>query len=292
MNYWLFQIMYDWHPDSWKIMVEAGLAAQHYPPGWTNERRNINKLCQLRRGDAIVAAFRKHRFAGYGTLTSDFYRGVSSLDIHDPDENRVLEFGERFKCDWMLIPFEKDPPFIDCHDLKRKGFDIDLERGSCVKKIDEDTFGALKSKLDAAGARRYISYTLIEKAVDSDLDSLHAEEEYFEGKRSLRFTSYYERNLKLRTAAIAYHGTKCMVCGFDFGEFYGERGVGYIEVHHLCLVSSLGQETKVDPKTDMAVVCSNCHRMIHRRRDNVLSLEEMKELVRKSGNTANAHRYS
>ena len=42
---------------------------------------------------------------------------------------------------------------------------------------------------------------------------------------------------------------------------------------HLHPVSTLGQKTKVDPRTDMTVVCSNSHRMIHRRRDEVLSLE-------------------
>ncbi len=31
---------------------------------------------------------------------------------------------------------------------------------------------------------------------------------------------------------------------------------------HLCPVSSLANDTKVNPQTDMTVVCSNCHRML------------------------------
>jgi 5-methylcytosine-specific restriction protein A len=101
-----------------------------------------------------------------------------------------------------------------------------------------------------------------------DLDAFRSEEEFFEeGKQKKRFTNYYERNPKLRTAAIQYHGTRCMACGFDFEKVYGKHGTGYIEVHHLLPVSSLKMKTKVDPKTDMAVVCSNCHRMIHRKKD-------------------------
>ena len=68
-----------------------------------------------------------------------------------------------------------------------------------------------------------------------------------------------------RSLAVAYHGLKCVVCGFEFEKKYGARGKDYIEVHHLRPVSTLRKPTKVNPKNDMVVVCSNCHRMIHRK---------------------------
>ena len=98
----------------------------------------------------------------------------------------------------------------------------------------------------------------------SDLDSLQMEEEYFEGNKKKRFVNHYERDKNLRAAAVEHHGVTCKVCGFNFEEAYGEHGKDYIEVHHLIPVSSLGKETKVDPESDMTVLCSNCHRMIHR----------------------------
>ncbi len=119
-----------------------------------------------------------------------------------------------------------------------------------------------------------------EGVVASDLDSLRAEEEYFEGNKQQRFVNYYERNPKLRAAAVEHHGVTCEVCGFNFEEAYGERGKDYIEVHHLRPVSSLGSETKVNPKSDMTVLCSNCHRMVHRRKDHVLTPEELRKLLR------------
>ncbi len=118
-----------------------------------------------------------------------------------------------------------------------------------------------------------------EDVVASDLDSLEAEEEHFEGQKKQRFVNYYERKKKLRAAAVEHHGLSCKVCGFDFGKVYRERGKDYIEVHHLIPVSALGGETKVDPKSDMTVLCSNCHRMIHRRKDQVLTPEELKNLM-------------
>ncbi|MBU2709384.1 HNH endonuclease [Zooshikella marina] len=54
----------------------------------------------------------------------------------------------------------------------------------------------------------------------------------------------------------------CEVCGFGFEEKYGDRGRGFIEAHHTVPVSDIepGQKTRIE---DIALVCSNCHRMFH-----------------------------
>ena len=70
-----------------------------------------------------------------------------------------------------------------------------------------------------------------------------------------------------------------MVCGFDFEATYGVHGAGYVEVHHLRPVSSLQAKTKVNPQTDMVVLCANCHRMIHHNRDKMLRPDELKSLL-------------
>lgn len=103
-----------------------------------------------------------------------------------------------------------------------------------------------------------------------------------EGARKQRVTTVYERDLKNRLAAIHIHGMRCLVCGFDFGEFYGAWGAGYIEVHHLFPLAAQEQEREVDPTTDLVPVCANCHRMFHRKKDHVLSLEEVRLMVKDS----------
>ncbi|MFL0361669.1 HNH endonuclease [Pseudobacillus sp. 179-B 2D1 NHS] len=52
-----------------------------------------------------------------------------------------------------------------------------------------------------------------------------------------------------------------------------------MEVHHVKPLSTIGEEVVIDPEKDLAPVCSNCHRMIHRRKDDVLSIEELKSLI-------------
>jgi 5-methylcytosine-specific restriction protein A len=77
-----------------------------------------------------------------------------------------------------------------------------------------------------------------------------------------------ERSRKLAKEAKRFHGTRCQVpaCGKDLFEIYGELAEGYIEAHHLIPFASLeGRPTDLNPKTDFAVVCPDCHRMIHRR---------------------------
>ncbi|HBF7178023.1 TPA: restriction endonuclease, partial [Clostridioides difficile] len=69
-----------------------------------------------------------------------------------------------------------------------------------------------------------------------DIDTINIELETEirkEGKVKYVYGKQYERNPKNRIEAIKYHGTKCVVCGFDFEKTYGNRGKGYIEIHHI-----------------------------------------------------------
>lgn len=70
----------------------------------------------------------------------------------------------------------------------------------------------------------------------------------------------------------------CEVCGFEFEKVYGELGRGFIEAHHTIPVSALseGSETKA---RDIAMVCPNCHRMLHRKRP-WLAIDELKSILK------------
>ncbi len=96
--------------------------------------------------------------------------------------------------------------------------------------------------------------------------------------RPIREHKRYERNEKLAREAKKIHGYKCKACKFDFAQYYGEIGKGFIEAHHLVPLSELGGERiRLDPKKDFTVLCSNCHRMIHKT-DCVHDVEKFAEL--------------
>jgi 5-methylcytosine-specific restriction protein A len=69
----------------------------------------------------------------------------------------------------------------------------------------------------------------------------------------------------------------CAACTFDLAKVYGEIGQGFIECHHLVALADLLAE-KVTRPSDVALLCANCHRMIHRKRP-WLSLNRLTKLL-------------
>ncbi len=93
----------------------------------------------------------------------------------------------------------------------------------------------------------------------------------FEGEQRLALIRHRKREQKLRAAKIEQTlrdgagRLRCEVpgCGFDFFEVYEELGKDFAFVHHLKALGDLiaPRETSLD---DLAIVCGNCHAMIHR----------------------------
>lgn len=100
-----------------------------------------------------------------------------------------------------------------------------------------------------------------------------------EGARHYVYASRIERNNRNRVEAIRLHGYKCQVCGFDFAEVYGELGKNYIEVHHVNPLADQDGEHVVNPATDLVCLCANCHRMVHRNKNQVLSVSNLRDIL-------------
>ncbi|WP_277469724.1 MULTISPECIES: HNH endonuclease [unclassified Paenibacillus] len=117
-------------------------------------------------------------------------------------------------------------------------------------------------------------------------DVAHFEEEeakmFSEGKRVYRLHRTIERNPNLIRAAKELYKQKdkylsCMACGFSFIKQYGPIGENYIEGHHTVPISSMEDvyQAKIE---DIALVCANCHRMLHCKRE-WLRMDQLKELL-------------
>jgi len=103
-----------------------------------------------------------------------------------------------------------------------------------------------------------------------------------EGQLLTRVHRVRERNRKLverkKKAALDSSGElQCEACTFNFSTVYGERGDGFIECHHTVPLHEpkTGTRTRL---TDLALVCSNCHRMLHRR-SPWLTMEQLRALL-------------
>jgi 5-methylcytosine-specific restriction protein A len=83
-------------------------------------------------------------------------------------------------------------------------------------------------------------------------------------------------NRKKAFARKKWGKLECEVCGFDFEREYGSRGDGFIECHHTKPLRSLGDGHRTTTD-DLALLCANCHRMIHTKKP-WLSIDELKRL--------------
>lgn len=158
--------------------------------------------------------------------------------------------------------------------------------GSTYFKVVQETH------VDAPGIKGMGEYELHESIGQitptllgsSDEDYFHGPDEivpgeYCEGATREVTVNAYERDPAARRACIARYGCSCFVCGVSFGERYGEKGAGYIHVHHLKPLSRIGAGYEVNPTEDMRPLCPNCHAMAHRRYPHPYTINELKAML-------------
>jgi len=137
----------------------------------------------------------------------------------------------------------------------------------------------------------FISHKLKENEKDYQMyfnDEFNRDFETKEGKLLFRNHRIRERDgsisHKKKQMALIEEKYECEICNFSFIEFYGEE---YIECHHIVPINKGERITKLE---DLALVCSNCHRMLHRKiNGNYLSVEKLKNRLNlKKQNAASA----
>ncbi|KAB0537054.1 5-methylcytosine-specific restriction protein A [Pseudochrobactrum saccharolyticum] len=154
-----------------------------------------------------------------------------------------------------------------------------LSRGARGDKEVWDDFASDPNRLSET-AHAIVTLACV---FDNLKDNVDEGAEASEGRVLTRVHRYRERNAKLRSkkiaSIIARGGTiACEICNFDFEETYGDHGRGFIEVHHLLPLHEL-TEARANRLEDLALVCANCHRMLHASRP-WLTLEGLKYLIK------------
>ena len=112
---------------------------------------------------------------------------------------------------------------------------------------------------------KLLEFLLSGEANDFGVDYPVEDSTLYEGALMEVKTNKYERNLEARRECIQAKGAKCSICGFDFEKAYGSIGKGFIHVHHIVPISSIGKEYKLDVLRDLIPVCPNCHAMLHQK---------------------------
>lgn len=99
----------------------------------------------------------------------------------------------------------------------------------------------------------------------------------------LKMHKMRERNAAIiaEAKALAKRDNKfyCEVCTFNFEKKYPSHGNGFIECHHKQPVATGGMRTTT--LNDLELVCSNCHRMLHRKngKGDYYTISQLKNLI-------------
>jgi 5-methylcytosine-specific restriction enzyme A len=199
--------------------------------------------------------------------------GWKGLRASDPE---VRDLSELLRQVSVHPESDRDPDFRNPNSVARKTWDVATihptyegrpTRGGktdavVVRRFVADPDGMAAS---AAALRRSLERGLLGEADMAAVDELEAPE----GRLLYAMHRRRERDPRLRQHKIdqvtqAGGALCCEACGFDFGATYGDRGRGYIEVHHVRPLHDSGPtRTRL---ADLALLCANCHRMIHRTR--------------------------
>jgi 5-methylcytosine-specific restriction protein A len=191
--------------------------------------------------------------------------------------NRASDFRNANGVYMKVMNFRRfDPAYIS---QGKKG----LQRGGKMEEEVWEHFAVQPSELarTAKAIRQIVMKGQIPTAVQEEEDDLAEAEE---GRILTRLHMGRERSHSLiekkKASALKVHGRlQCEACSFNFEAAYGSRGSGFIEAHHTKPLYRLlpGDKTRL---ADLALLCSNCHRMIHARRP-WLTVDGLKQIIRK-----------
>ncbi|HEV7774002.1 MAG TPA: DUF3578 domain-containing protein [Conexibacter sp.] len=72
------------------------------------------------------------------------------------------------------------------------------------------------------------------------------------------------RSRRAAELAKRFHGYRCWVCRVDYVERLGAIGRRCVDAHHVVPYAELDEQPRpIKPAEDFAIVCANCHRLLH-----------------------------
>lgn len=238
--------LWDYEGNGYQAGVDATSRGDIVPDRWSVGRRR-NGLGPGDRAFLLRQGPTGRGLVGAGHFTSgpepgEHWDGKGGVAIYaDVAFDVLLDLEDRFPTEDLLL----EVPEVPWNGLRSSGMQVDPGAALML----ESTWGEHVAALGFSLA-----------------DELPEGPAYPEGAVERVLVNRYERNRKARQACIDRWGVTCTVCRFDFGAVYGDLGEGYIHVHHLKDLSTVGPAYQVDPVEDLRPICPNCHAMLHRER--------------------------
>ncbi|MGP4060034.1 HNH endonuclease [Halobacillus sp. H74] len=207
------------------------------------------------------------------------YEKVNLGLLYDFSLEVIEEFGGVEVAKKILHSNRLTEEFVDC-------WKDDLLHKTVEAKVSKPVYSHLFTKEEISVAKRRVEEAgKLTHNTSPDITAAHtlkeSEEAYAEGDTLLKTHKIKERDSRVikhsKESFKKNNGTLiCEACGFDFEKVYGKRGKDFIEAHHNNLVSKMkeGDKTRIE---DITMLCSNCHRMIHKK--PMMTLKQLRDLL-------------
>jgi hypothetical protein len=182
--------------------------------------------------------------------------------------------------DHHLVPFEVIAPMLTEESLKlqkngtfrwnltlandrlhvshRKGY-VPVEQGLAAPLLVED-------EADGSAGIRRERISLRTRSYEGIIEGIARESVVLSRSRSS----------VLRREALRLSGGVCECCGLDYSRILNGRGLRALQVHHTRQLA-LRETPEATSLSDLAVVCANCHAIIHTDPKAAMKVEELRE---------------
>jgi predicted HNH restriction endonuclease len=248
-------------PSLWHECHQQGIAAIEYDPvenidlvrdpqpelkrAWSqlapSQRASLRRFLKMKEGD-IIYVKEGPRIIGQGVVAGPYQF----------DQTGSVKSATAYWRHQRVVRWAAEFPELVCQ--------LGIQQIVTVMPLDVKDISRIEKLVRSRGSATVLRG---DEGKGGDLD-----DEYLEGGEVFKLHRQKERN---RTAAqrkkervLAAQGKlACEVCDFDFAEVYGPLGEGFAECHHRVPLAELKEEhpTRL---SDLAIVCGNCHRMLHR----------------------------
>ena len=237
----------------------------HYPPRY-------KKL--ITEGATVLyykGKLKDSRFQAKRLTNLPHYFGVGLIGevIQETQTKNLFAKILEFKMFNEAVLFKDENGYLE---VKANSISYNYFRGNAVRSLTEVEFKNIVSKATHEEQAFFEPEAKYETAHTSNV---------LEGKKVVYYSTKYERNKSNRDEALRIHGYNCAVCNINFKESYGQIGEGFIHIHHIKPLFTLDEEVLINPATDLVPVCPNCHAIIHRKKGEVLSVEDLKRIYNK-----------
>lgn len=269
--------LFTWNSNKWNWEDLTDGTYQLENIGYYNRRWSCGNSKSIKRGDRIFLmklGAEPRGLMGSGYAKSSCYVAPHWDDTPGKKTNYIdIEF------DILIDPFSKNifgKELLSQVDPNKLQQWFPQQSGISIKP---DIIDNLESSwFDFLSYNGLIGNSFLSNDVHTEIET-----SFFEGKATEVLQTRYERNPQARKTCLAFHGYSCKICDFNFEYIYGEIGKGFIHVHHINPISSMGSVYNINPKQDLIPVCPNCHAMIHSKKPP-FSIEEIQNFRKmKSG---------